>query len=100
MKTTVDLPDKLLRQIKLAAVRNGRKMKDFMADLLRKGLAVSAPPDSVPRRPIVKADPQTGLPFVQCSSDAPARRMTVEDLIEFEERLLSHEALEHIGVSR
>ena len=42
MKTTLDLPDALVKQVKLRAVREGRKLKDAVADLLRKGLAVAA----------------------------------------------------------
>jgi plasmid stability protein len=39
MKTTLDLPDDLVKEVKLRAVHEGRKLKDEMADLLRKGLA-------------------------------------------------------------
>jgi plasmid stability protein len=39
MKTTLDLPEDLVREIKLTAAREGRKLKDVMADLLRAGLA-------------------------------------------------------------
>ena len=34
MKTTLDLPDALVKQVKLRAVREGRKLKDAVADLL------------------------------------------------------------------
>lgn len=38
MKTTLDLPGDLVREIKLRAVHEGSKLKDTVADLLRKGL--------------------------------------------------------------
>ena len=38
MKTTVELPDDLLKEVKLLAVDEGRKLKDVVADLLRNGL--------------------------------------------------------------
>jgi hypothetical protein len=38
MKTTLDLPGDLVREIKLRAVNEGGKLKDTIADLLRKGL--------------------------------------------------------------
>ncbi len=41
MKTTLDLPDALVKQVKLRAVREGQKLKDAVADLLRKGLAAT-----------------------------------------------------------
>ncbi|MES2596935.1 MAG: antitoxin [Verrucomicrobiota bacterium] len=42
MKTTLELPGDLVREIKLRAVHDGRKIKDTVADLLRRGLAVQA----------------------------------------------------------
>jgi hypothetical protein len=42
MKTTLDLPDELLRSIKVKAAREDRKLKDVIADLLRKGLETPA----------------------------------------------------------
>jgi plasmid stability protein len=38
MKMTIDLPDSMVKQIKLRAVHDGKKLKDAVADLLRKGL--------------------------------------------------------------
>ena len=45
MKTTIDLPDDLVRAVKLRAVEENRKLKDTVADLLRRGLA-QEPADS------------------------------------------------------
>ena len=39
MKTTFDLPPDLVRELKLRAVHEGRKLKDVDADLLKLGLA-------------------------------------------------------------
>jgi len=39
MKTTLDLPDELMRAIKVRAAQEDRKLKDLIADLLRLGLA-------------------------------------------------------------
>lgn len=69
MKTTLDLPDDLVRAIKLRAVREDRKLKDLVADLLRRGLA--AGPDEATAGNRVK------LPLVRCSHPAaPAVEMT------------------------
>ncbi|WP_395747097.1 antitoxin [Prosthecobacter sp.] len=38
MKTTLDLPGDLVREIKLRAVHEGSKLKDTVAELLRRGL--------------------------------------------------------------
>lgn len=49
MKTTLELPDELMRTIKLRAVREDRKLKDLVAELLEVGLASSA--DEATRAP-------------------------------------------------
>ena len=41
MRITLDLPDALMEQLKLRAIEQGRKLKDMVAELLRKGLALS-----------------------------------------------------------
>ena len=38
MKTTIDLPDELVREVKIRAVREGRKMKELVAELLERSL--------------------------------------------------------------
>jgi hypothetical protein len=66
MKTTLDLPDVLVKQVKLRALQEGRKLKDAVADLLMKGLtvAVDTGPEAV--APLVTTDKLTGLPLVEC----------------------------------
>ncbi|MEX0782810.1 MAG: antitoxin [Dehalococcoidia bacterium] len=44
MKTTLDLPDELMRSIKVKAAREDRKLKDVVADLLRRGMERDAAP--------------------------------------------------------
>ena len=41
MKTTLDLPDDLMRAVKIRAVHEHKKLKDTIAELLRKGIAAS-----------------------------------------------------------
>jgi hypothetical protein len=38
MKTTIDLPDQLLIEVKVLAARKRRRLKDLMAELVRAGL--------------------------------------------------------------
>lgn len=42
MKTTLDLPDALVKQVKLRAVNNGRKLKETFAELISRGLAAES----------------------------------------------------------
>jgi hypothetical protein len=55
MKTTLELPDDLVKEIKLRAVHQGAKLKDMVADLLRAGLR-AAPVNGVGKAlPVDKA---------------------------------------------
>lgn len=44
MRTTLDLPDDLLQQVKIRAVKENRRLKDVIADLLLSGLREPGPP--------------------------------------------------------
>ena len=71
MKTTLDLPDDLMREVKIRAVRENRKLKDEIADLLRRGLSQRRSEPRVHRR--------VTLPIVECSHRArPGEEMTPE----------------------
>jgi hypothetical protein len=97
MKTTLDLPDELLKQVKLRAVHESKKLKEVFADTLRAGLA--APPRPARRaRVVIRKDRKTGLPVVRCSADAPARRMTSADLLALEQESQAREDLERLGI--
>ncbi len=41
MKTTLDLPDDLMQQVKIRAVHEQKKLKDAIAEFIRKGMAAS-----------------------------------------------------------
>ena len=76
MKTTLDLPDDLMREIKIRAVNENRKLKDAMADLLRRGLS-QKPADRLPVRRKVR------LPPVECAHEArPEEEMTPDRVAE------------------
>ena len=46
MKTTLEIPDQLMRRVKMRAVQRNQKLKDTIATLLEAGIA--ATPDDVP----------------------------------------------------
>ena len=76
MKTTLDLPNDLLRAMKLRAVHEGRKLKDVAAEIFRRGLAQPEPPSrAIPRRVI--------LPLIQCRHPAaPKMELTPDKVAE------------------
>jgi plasmid stability protein len=58
MKTTIDLPPDLVREMKILAVHEGRKLKDVAADLLRRGLSGdNTKPKSAVRRDFLLSAP-------------------------------------------
>jgi len=59
-----------VKQVKLRAVREGRKLKDAVADLLRKGLAAAKDDGPNTQRAVVGKDKQTGLPLIECKHAA------------------------------
>lgn len=100
MKTTLDLPDELIREVKLRAVVQGRTLKDLVADFLRQGLGMSAPKPPEPPLPgsMVDIGPG-GLPVIRCRPDAPATQMSAEELLRLEQLTQTEEDMRHAGLS-
>lgn len=70
MKTTLDLPDELMRAVKIQAVRGNRRLKETVADLLRRGLAQRRRDGTGPRK-------RVKLPLVRCAHAArPGHEIT------------------------
>ena len=91
MKTTLDLPDDLMRDIKIRAVKENRKLKDAIADLLRRGISQKTVVPT-PLRNRVK------LPLVQCAHEArPGEEMTPERVAQL---LLEEESATRRGALR
>jgi hypothetical protein len=44
MKTTIDLPEDLVREMKFRAVREGKKLREVAEEVFRRGLAAPAAP--------------------------------------------------------
>jgi plasmid stability protein len=60
MKTTLDLPDDLMRAVKIRAVHEHKKLKDTIAELLRKGLSKNkAPRNKIPKPIKLRGGPLT-----------------------------------------
>jgi plasmid stability protein len=98
MKTTIDLPDALVKQVKLRALQDGRKLKDAVADLLRKGLIGAADTEPDLEAPVVGKDKQTGLPLIQCKKAAsPQEELTPRCVADI---LLTQESDWHHAVGR
>src|SRR5262245_8025108 len=81
MKTTLDLPDALVKKVKLRALRDGRKLKDAVAELLERGLAAAADAQPVHQNPVITIDKKTCLPVIKCQRAAPSAQEATPDRI-------------------
>jgi hypothetical protein len=71
VKTTLEMPDELMRRVKMRAVQRDQRLKDVVAQLLEAGMAAApdvAPPTRVPkpvrlrrRRPLTIDDIETAI---------------------------------------
>lgn len=100
MKTTLDLPDELIREVKLRAVIQGRTLRDLVADYLRLGLGIAEPRrvDTPPADSMVEIE-SSGLPVIRCRADAPASRMRVDELLKLEQQAQAEEDMQRAGFS-
>lgn len=86
MKTTMDLPDDLVREMKLRAVQEGKKLQQLAAEVIRRGLATPERPAAIRHR--------VHLPIVPAPAGAPKFELTGEQIhaLETETEMRSHEA--------
>jgi len=98
MKTTLDLPSDLVKEVKIHAVNEGKKLKGAVADLLRKGLGSPVIPLPSAPSPKVSGHSKTGLPYFAGSSHAPAKKMTPAQLIALEQETTTSADLEQLGL--
>ena len=99
MKTTLDLPDDLVREMKLRALMQGRTLRDLTADFLRQGLGMST------ARPVQAAQctrvefGADGLPILRGVVDAPAKLMGNDALLALERDTQNQEDMRRAGLS-
>jgi len=88
MKTALDLPDELVREIKIEAAKRGAKLKDLIAELLRVGLDARDGRTYTEAR--LRVDPRSGLKVVADTREAhPDNPMSPGQIAEMLQR---HEA--------
>lgn len=99
MKTTLDLPDDLIQQVKMQAVMQRRPLKDLVAEFLRLGLGIP-PRTPVPAHPassmiVIAPD---GLPLIQCRSEAKTSTLSIETLLALEQTTQTTEDMQRAGL--
>lgn len=100
MKATFDLPDDLLREVKLRAVIQRRTARDIVAEFIRQGLGMETRQNAQPPAAgsMVEIN-EFGLPVFRCRPSAPATKMSVEQLLEIEQEAQTEEDLKRAGIS-
>jgi plasmid stability protein len=75
MKTTLDIPEELIRKMKIRAATEGRKLREVVTDVIEKGLAVRT---TSPER-----EHRVRLPLVHCEKKVrPEDQLTPEQIDE------------------
>ncbi len=99
MKTTIDLPDELMRNVKIRAAMEGRKLKDVFSDVVRAGLYnidSRAKPDEPLR---IESDRIYGLPVIAPTVAAPGSVFTADQVLQLERDAERVEDLKRAGLS-
>ena len=119
MKTVLDIPEDLARELQQDAQRNGRETAEHLVHLMRLALLVERLPlvemgrsaEAIralldARNRVVhgtgaapmQADPVTGLPVIVSPPDAPIHTMSLKDVLAFEQSVLDEEDHQRVGV--
>lgn len=100
MKTTIDLPDSLMRQVKIRAASEGLKLKELVADLLQQGLArtqaATLPEGELPYH----RDPESGFLISRTLGTPGFKKVTLAESLAATEQANEEEALSRAGISR
>lgn len=78
MRTTLDLPDPLFRELKAESALRGVKLKDLVAELLKRGLSQRIP-SSAPRSALPVIRKATGAVHPALSNQEIENLLTEED---------------------
>ena len=98
MKTTLDLPDQLLRQAKQRALLQGCTLKQLVADYIRQGLQGGSGAREVITSPALRTTAE-GLPVFLAEQPADQARIDLSEALQLEQSCLIQEDQRHVGLS-
>ncbi len=78
MKTTLDLPDDVMHAVRIRAVHERRRLKDLIADLLRRGLQTSSSEAGATTTKLPLSSARGGLQRGVSLNDSRALRQRME----------------------
>lgn len=81
MRTTLDLPDEIFRQLKAEAALRGLKLKELVTQFIAAGLTLGSRPEasSRSRSPLPLVRPATGVTHPALSNAAIEEILTAEE---------------------
>lgn len=98
MKTTIDLPEALVKLAKQKALHQGRPFKDLIADYIRRGLNELPPQPLVEPSGVLEITPD-GFPLFRGEGTPGFTPPTLDDLLALEQTTLKLEDLQRAGLS-
>jgi hypothetical protein len=91
--TTIDLPPELVKEMKLRAVTEGRKLKDIAGEIFQKGLEATADqPEAKPRKAEMK------FPLFGDESAMARSRIPIKEALRMEEEAQTQDDHEQAGL--
>lgn len=97
MKTTLDLPDHLMRQVKQRALQQGRPIKALVADYIRQGLHGVATLPPAARREVLEIDAE-GLPLFRPDPQLKRHPIDMATALRLEQDTLMQEDRHRAGL--
>ncbi len=88
-----------MREAKIRAAAEGRRLKDVFAEAIRAGLDRRSDPPRERERARITIDSEMGFPLVECPGDAPASRMSADEIRRLVEQSQLQEDLKRAGHS-
>jgi hypothetical protein len=97
VKTTLDLPDHLMRQVKLRALQQGRPIKELVADYIRLGLHGSPVSPLQPAAQVVELD-AAGMPLFRPDPSFSGPPIDLATALQLEQDALMQEDRQRAGL--
>ncbi len=98
MKTTLDLPDPLMRRVKIRAASDGRKLKDVIAELLERGMNAPPAESRAEGEFPYRIDPTTGMAVARTLKIPGFEPPTAEESKALIEQANEDEDLHRVGL--
>ena len=97
MKTTLDLPDHLMQQVKQRALQQGRPIKALMADYIRQGLHGPAALPLTTNSGVLEVD-EEGLPLYRPDPQRKRQSIDLATALRLEQDALIQEDRQRAGL--